>query len=552
MRFATVHDRYRDDEIEYFYETGQWGEETLFDLLEAQVAKRGGKVFLTDNVMSLTFAELRDSALRLAIGLMRQGIRTGDRVSVQIPNWAEFGVVSVALSRLGAVMVPIMTIYRRDEVGYILKNAGVRLAITCDSFKSFSYREMYQTLLAELPDLQRLVVVRSVEPRDEPQISSYESLLPAGDIADVELELGEGAGPDDPFVIVYSSGTTSRPKGCLHTVNTMACAARLLSQGLAYSTDDIQFGPSPVTHTTGLVTSIFLPLINGASTHLMESWEPREGLAQIAKFKCSVTVTAATFLHMLLGVFDPAVHDASSLRLWVAAGSPIPAALLERSAALLPGLRVLSLYGRTENLVTTMCTVADDPKRSLSSDGSELRLQSVRIVDDAGDEVPRGEEGDVAYRGAMHMLEYINNAEETSALFTSDGYSRSGDLGTMDEDGFIRVTGRLKDIVIRGGLNVSVRQVEDLLTAHPAVNSVAVVGMPDARLGERICCYLVPNPGYEGVTLDDLTSYLLQQGLAIQKMPERLEIVDQMPMTATGKIQKHFLRADIAAKITPS
>jgi acyl-CoA synthetase (AMP-forming)/AMP-acid ligase II len=263
-----------------------------------------------------------------------------------------------------------------------------------------------------------------------------------------------------------------------------------------------------------------------------------------------VAVTATTFLQMLMDVYDPDQHDPSSMRLWVAAGSPIPAAFVERAGRVLPKLQVLSLYGRTENVTTTTCTVADDPIRSVTSDGKVLPGSDVKIVDDTGVEVPRGQDGDIAYKGPMHMLEYLKNPEETARLFTPDGYSRSGDLGVMDADGYVRVTGRLKDIVIRGGMNISVRQVEDLLSAHPAVQSVAVVGMPDPRMGEKVCCFVVPNPGHESVTLAELSAYLLEQGLAIQKVPERLELLSELPMTATGKVKKHVLRADIAQKIT--
>jgi acyl-coenzyme A synthetase/AMP-(fatty) acid ligase len=517
----------------------------LFDMLRIQVAERGEKVFITDNTGgSLTFRELRDQALRLAAGFTRRGIGRGDRVSVQIPSWTEFALIAVALSRIGAIMVPIMPIYRRDEVGYILRNAGVRMAITCDTFRKFSHLGMHTELKPECPDLQDIVVVR---PSSDPGAAlPLESLLVDDPTED---ELGPGVGADDYFVIVYSSGTTSRPKGCLHTFNTMACGSRLLAKGFGYTDSDVQFGPSPVTHTTGLVTSIILPLMHGAASHVMDVWEPKAGLEQINKFGCTVAVTATTFLQMLMDVYNPDEHDdPRTLRLWVAAGAPIPGAFVERAGKLLPNCRVLSLYGRTENITTTMCTVDDDPHRSTTSDGSVLPGSELKIVDALGEEVPRGQEGDIAYRGPMHMLEYIGNPEETSALFTSDGFSRSGDLGAMDDDGYVRVTGRLKDIVIRGGMNISVRQVEDLLTAHPAVARVAVVGMPDQRLGERICCYLVPNPGHESVTLEELKAYLLDEGLAIQKMPERLEVVDDMPTTATGKIQKHLLRKDIAAK----
>jgi cyclohexanecarboxylate-CoA ligase len=356
-------------------------------------------------------------------------------------------------------------------------------------------------------------------------------------------------GPDDPFVIVFSSGTTSRPKGCLHTFNTYCAGARLLGRSWRYTADDVQFGPSPVTHTTGLVTSILMPLIHGAGSHLMEIWEPREGLERIAKFRCTASVTATTFLQMLVGVYHPDQHDASSMRFWTAAGAPIPGSFVEAARRALPSMQVLSLYGRTENLVTTLCTVDDDPERSVTSDGKAAYRQEVRIIGADGTELPTGEEGDIAYRGAMNLLEYIGQPEATAQMFTPDGFSRSGDLGVMDADGYVRVTGRLKDIVIRGGLNISVRQVEDLLTGHPAVAAVAAVGMPDPVLGERVCCYLVPAAGAEPLTVEQMRDYLLGAGLAIQKVPERIEVVPALPMTPTGKIQKNLLRDDIAGKL---
>ncbi|MGV9861824.1 AMP-binding protein [Rhodococcus koreensis] len=549
MAFASVTDRYSDEQIREFYATGQWHRDTFFDMLEAQVAERGDRVFLTDDTSGgITFRELRDKALSLAVGLRRHGIAAGDRVSVQVPNWIEFAIIAVALSRLGAVLVPIMPIYRRDDVEYILGNAGVRLAITPQSFKKFDYAGMYTDIVGAVESLEDVVVVRGSGELPNRAVS-FESLF--ADIGADEAidELGPGVGPDEPFVIVYSSGTTSRPKGCIHTFNTFACGSRLLAKGFAYTPEDVQFGPSPITHTTGLVTSIVLPLMHGAASHLIEVWEPVRGMEQIKERGCTVAVSATTFLQMVMDVYDPAVHDIGSMRLWVAAGAPIPASFVTKAADLFPGLQVLSLYGRSENVTTTMCTVDDEPERSLTSDGRPLPLQSVKIVDELGNEVPRGEEGDVAYKGAMHMLGYLHNPEETAKLFTPDGYSLSGDLGRMDEDGYVRVTGRTKDIVIRGGMNISVRQVEDLLAAHPAVRGVAAVAMPDERLGEAVCLYLVPASGYGDITLEKIKTYLLEQGVAIQKVPERLEIVEALPTTATGKIQKNVLRAQIAAKI---
>lgn len=543
MPFAKVTDRYTSEQIERFYTAGVWRETTLPDELDIQAALHPDKVFVTDSTTSYTFSQLRDAALRLAAGLERIGIGRADRVAVQLPNWTEFAVIGVALSRLGAIMVPIMPIYRHDDVQFIVETAGIKAVFAPAEFRNFDHAGMFLDLAASVATLQSVIVVRGESVRDG--ALGYADVL-AGPGAQ---PTGSPAGPDDPFVIVFSSGTTSRPKGCLHTFNTYCAGARLLGQVWRYTEDDIQFGPSPVTHTTGLVTSILMPLIHGAGSHLMEVWDPREGLERIAKFHCTAAVTATTFLQTMVRVYDPDQHDASSLRFWTSAGAPIPGSFVEEACKAFPGLQVLSLYGRSENLATTTCTVDDPPERSVTSDGRAAPGQEVRIVDADGNEVPRGTEGDIAYRGATNLLEYINQQEATAEMFTADGFSKSGDLGVMDADGYVRVTGRVKDIVIRGGLNISVRQVEDLLSAHPAVGAVAVVGMPDEILGERVCCYLVPVPGADPLTVAQMRDYLLAAGLAIQKVPERVEIVEALPMTATGKVQKNLLREDVARKV---
>jgi cyclohexanecarboxylate-CoA ligase len=252
---------------------------------------------------------------------------------------------------------------------------------------------------------------------------------------------------------------------------------------------------------------------------------------------------------MLMAAYDPEKHDASSLRLWVCAGSPIPGSIVEKSRELFAGCQTLSLYGRSENFLTTMCTVNDPAERSATSDGAALEGAAVKVVGEDGFEVARGQDGDIAYKGPSHMIEYFLNDEETTALFTPEGFSRSGDLGRMDDAGFVRVTGRLKDIVIRGGMNISAREVEEHLLSHPAIANVAVVGMPDQRLGEKVCVFVVLTDPDTTLELDDLTTYLREHKVATQKLPERLELISALPMTATGKVQKHVLRSEITAKL---
>ncbi|MCW2654218.1 MAG: hypothetical protein QOE41_1190 [Mycobacterium sp.] len=542
-------DRYSPQEIDRYYGAGLWSTDTFHDLLVRRVRKNPDKVFATDGTRSMTFRELLDAGQRLAVGLHRQGLRRGDTAAVQLPNWVEFIQALAALSRLGVVMVPIMPIYRREDVSYVLSNAGVRTVFTPAHFNKFGYLDMYLDLRRDHPDLTIVVARPDSAAEDVADVFTLDELEADTDDDSAEQELDSPPDPDEPFVIVYTSGTTSRPKGCVHTFNTYCAGSRALVGPFDYTEADVQFGPSPIAHTTGLVTSVLLPLLNGASTHVMAKWDPARGIDEIQRFGCTAAVTAPTFLHTLLSEYDAERHDLSTLRLWTCAGAPMPAAVAERASATLPNIKVLSLYGRSENLVTTSCSVTDDVSRALSSDGKAMPGAEVKIVDAEGNEVPRGAEGDIAYRGPAHMIEYLANPEETAALFTKDGFSKSGDLGVMTEDGYVRVTGRTKDIVIRGGMNISVREIEEHLAHHPALQAFSVVGMPDERLGERVCCFVVTASGHDSPTVEDLREFLLQRGMPIQKTPERVVAVDALPMTATGKVLKHELRKDIERRL---
>jgi acyl-coenzyme A synthetase/AMP-(fatty) acid ligase len=549
MKPSPYTDRYSPQQVEQYYEMGLWSTETFHDLLTRHSQETPDRVFATDGTRSMTFRELFDVSQRLAVGLHRLGLRRGDTAAVQLPNWVEFIQVLAALSRLGVIMIPIMPIYRQQDISYVLSNASVGTVFTPANFGKFNYLDMYLGLRHEHPDLT-IVVARPDDVAEAVIDADSDVFSLSGLEADTEdakalHELTDPPGPDDPFVIVYTSGTTSRPKGCVHSFNTYCSGARALVEPFGYTEADVQFGPSPIAHTTGLVTSVLLPILTGAATHLMAKWDPTRAIEEIEHFECTAAVTAPTFLHTLLAEYVPGQHDLSQLRLWTCAGAPIPAAVVERASAALPNVKVLSLYGRSENLVTTTCSVTDDASRALTSDGRVMAGAEVRIVGQDGREVPRGKEGDIAYLGPAHMIEYLANPQETAALFTAEGFSRSGDLGTMTEDGYVRVTGRTKDIVIRGGMNISAREIEDHLAHHPALTASSVVGMPDERLGERVCCFVVTASGHDAPTVDDMREFLREKGMPIQKTPERVVVVDALPMTATGKVLKQELRKDI-------
>lgn len=531
-----------------YYASGQWQDRVLYDFLTMGAAEHPERVFVTDGDTMLTYGRLREDTVRLAAGLRELGVERGDRVAVQMPNWAEFATITLALSRLGAILVPIMPIFRGEEVGYILRHSGTVVVIGPESFHGFDYRGMYQELRADSPALREIVIARSAGTSTPDGAIDLGSLYREGDLDQLDAAIGDGASADDGCLIVYTSGTTSRPKGCYHTFNTIHSNAFAMVRRLRITHDDVFFNPSPVAHSTGLVTGLVMPLLAGAGTHFQAEWNPDEGLQRIERYGCTVTFTATTFLSTAMQAYDETRHDLSTMRYWVCAGAPIPGAVVQAARALFPNCAVLSLYGRSENFATSMCGPDDAPERSVTSDGHVLDGGSLVVVGKDGLELPRGEEGDLAYRGPSHMLGYYDDPEETALLYTPERYSRSGDLGTMEDDGFIRVSGRLKDIIIRGGLNISSREVEDLLTGHPAVRSIAVVAMPDPRVGEKSCAFIVTEDGAD-VTLEEIAEYLAEKKVAVQKIPERLELVDALPMTAVGKVRKNVLREQIAERL---
>jgi cyclohexanecarboxylate-CoA ligase len=531
-----------------YYADRHWQDQVLIDVVRGWADRDPTRPFLTDGSQTLTYDGLLEQAIRLAAGLRELGVDRGDRVAVQLPNWAEFAVTAVALSRLGAVIVPIMAIFRAEEVRYIVGHSGAVALIGPESFNRFDHAEMYREVRAAVPTLRAVVLVRSTRPEGLTDEVPFERLaVDSADLGSLDAGLGDPAGPDDGCLIVYTSGTTARPKGCFHTFNTLHASAIGMIRTLRIDETDVFFNPSPVCHSTGFVTGMLIPLIAGGGTHFMERWEPKEGLRRIAEYGCTATVTSTTFLTTLMQAYTEG-DDMSSMRYWVCAGAPIPGSVVQAARSLFPSIDVLSLYGRSENMITTMCGPDDEPERSATSDGRTMPGATVHVVDREGDEVAHGEDGDLAYHGPSHMLGYYDDPVETAKLYTADGYSRSGDLGFMDDESFVRVSGRIKDIIIRGGINVSSREVEDLLIQHPSVVDVAVVSMPDARLGERSCAYVVAKAG-TAPTLQGLTDFLRAKEIAVQKLPERVELIDALPMTAMGKVRKNLLRDDIAAKL---
>ena len=544
-------DVYDPATIARFRSAGFWRDEVLSASVDRLAATQPDRVIVTDGYTALTAAQLRAQAYRLAAALAGLGVRAGDRVQVQLPNWNEFVVIYVALARIGAVLVPTMPIYRHDEVLYVLQHSGAKVSVVAGEFRGFDYPAMLADLRASAPDLQYVLTVRS-DPR--PGALRVEDLIagqavpgasvPGAAVPDSTV-LGPPPSADAPHCIIYTSGTESRPKGCLHTLNTITFTVHALGGDvMAMGPGDVIFMPSPVTHATGLAMGVVAPLILGAGIHLMDVWDAEAALERIARYQCTLSMTATPFVQMILDrlLADPAAAVLlATMRRWVCAGAPIPEVVLRGWSIHVPNGALLPVYGRSEGLLVTACSTGDSPEEVLSSDGRPFPGVVLEIRDEDGKLAPPGTEGEICHGGPGLMLGYWRAPELTAQSVDAGGVSRSGDLGRVDEAGYLRVTGRLKDMIIRGGVNISAAEVENHLLAHPKVAAAAVVAAPDRRLGEKACAFIVARG--EPPSLAELTGFLrTQRRIAPQKLPEMLQVVESLPTTMSGKVQKFLLR----------
>jgi non-ribosomal peptide synthetase component E (peptide arylation enzyme) len=518
---------------------GLWTGDTLTDLVRRNAERDPGGLCVTDGRRVLSFSDALDLSDRLAGSLAALGIGRGDRVVVQLPNWWEAVVSYYAIARLGAVFVPRMTIYRESEIRDVAHRSEAKAIIVPGMFRRFDHASMAMSVREQV-DSVRHVVVAATPPAGAPP----DGALPFADLLEGTPYDGPLPDPGDLHVILFTSGTTSRPKGAQHSFNTFSACARTMRLGLGVGSADRCLMPSPVMHNTGLNSGVLLPALIGAGTVLQDIWEADAAMELIRRYECTFSIGATPFVTMMLDAYDPARHDLSSMRVFCCGGAPVPASVVRDATGRL-GFELVTCFGQSECSAYTMTRLGDSVDRVASSDGVATIGNEIVILDDDGQPVPTGQEGEICCRGAQIMLGYLGEPGLTAETIDPNGFCHSGDLGRMDSDGYLRVTGRKKDIIIRGGTNITPLEIEELLLEHPKVAGVAVVGYPDRRLGEKVCAVVVAAGG-EKPTLAELVQFLEAKRIARQKLPERLELVDELPLTATGKVEKFRLREMIA------
>lgn len=525
---------------------GLWTGRVITDFLDEVAAAPPDKVAAIDSRGQLTWAELKRLSDRVALGLLELGVQPGDVVSFQLPNWTEFLVLHYAVSRIGAVNNPLIPIYREREVGFMVGLARSKVLVVPQEFRGFDYPEMVGKLRGDWPDLAHLLVVDG--PTKDSQTSWAEFIGTPWEERRDPAELA-ALRPDanDVTLLIFTSGMTGEPKGVMHTHNALVAANAPLPDRLGVSKDDVIHMASTFAHLTGFLYGVRLPVqVGGATAVYQDVWDPARFVDLVEEHRISYTSAATPFLADTLGRPDLAERDLSSLRIFACMGAPIPRAILRQARQELPGLTVLGGWGQSENALVTLGKPGDPEEKLVERDGYPWPGMEIRVVDFAGEVLPAGAEGRLQVRGPFLFVGYAERPEMTRASFDGDWFD-TGDLAEIDEDGYLNITGRTKDVIIRGGENIPVAYVENVLYEHPAVVGVAIVGVPDPRLQERACACVVLDEGAE-LTFDQLKEFLAAKGVAKQYWPESLQVLTELPRTASGKIQKFRLRDLVAGQ----
>jgi acyl-CoA synthetase (AMP-forming)/AMP-acid ligase II len=498
----------------------------LWDLVRARAsATPDARMVVDERGNEMTFAEFQGAAERAAAGLAGLGVGEGTVVSWQLPSWPESMVLVAALSRLGAIQNPILPIYREREVGFIARQARSRLLLVPSTFRGFDYEAMARGIAADVPGLEVLVCDR---------------VLPSGDPS--TLKPFDAPAEDTVRWLFYTSGTTADPKGAQHTDRTIDAAAKGMSERLGLIPEDRHGLVFPFTHIGGIIW-LFSALRVGLTNIVDEAFIPDTTIPLLQR-EGATLAGAGTFFHM---AYLKAQRESPSERLFPnvrafpGGGAPKPPQLHYDVKKELGGVGIVSGWGLTETPILTMGSLDDDDEQLANTEGSAMTGVRLRVITLDGKVAGIDEEGELRAKAPQTMKGYLDGALDTDA-FDDEGWFRTGDLGRIDADGMVTITGRLKDIIIRKGENISAKEVEDLLFTHPLVADAAVIGLPDPASGERACAVVALKDAASPLTLDEMSAFLKEKKLRAQAIPEQLEIVDALPRNPAGKVLKQDLK----------
>ncbi|EFF9816237.1 medium-chain fatty-acid--CoA ligase [Escherichia coli] len=526
-----------------YRQQGLWGDASLADYWQQTARAMPDKIAVVDNHgASYTYSALDHAASCLANWMLAKGIESGDRIAFQLPGWCEFTVIYLACLKIGAVSVPLLPSWREAELVWVLNKCQAKMFFAPTLFKQTRPVDLILPLQNQLPQLQQIVGVDKLAP-------ATSSLSLSQIIADnTSLTTAITTHGDELAAVLFTSGTEGLPKGVMLTHNNILASERAYCARLNLTWQDVFMMPAPLGHATGFLHGVTAPFLIGARSVLLDIFTPDACLALLEQQRCTCMLGATPFVYDLLNVLEKQPADLSALRFFLCGGTTIPKKVARECQQL--GIKLLSVYGSTESSPHAVVNLDDPLSRFMHTDGYAAAGVEIKVVNDARKTLPPGCEGEEASRGPNVFMGYFDEPELTARALDEEGWYYSGDLCRMDEAGYIKITGRKKDIIVRGGENISSREVEDILLQHPKIHDACVVAMPDERLGERSCAYVVLKAPHHSLSLEEVVAFFSRKRVAKYKYPEHIVVIEKLPRTASGKIQKFLLRKDIMRRLT--
>ncbi|TJT90586.1 cyclohexanecarboxylate-CoA ligase [Escherichia coli] len=526
-----------------YRQQGLWGDASLADYWQQTARAMPDKIAVVDNHgASYTYSALDHAASCLANWMLAKGIESGDRIAFQLPGWCELTVIYLACLKIGAVSVPLLPSWREAELVWVLNKCQAKMFFAPTLFKQTRPVDLILPLQNQLPQLQQIVGVDKLAP-------ATSSLSLSQIIADnTPLTTAITTHGDELAAVLFTSGTEGLPKGVMLTHNNILASERAYCARLNLTWQDVFMMPAPLGHATGFLHGVTAPFLIGARSVLLDIFTPDACLALLEQQRCTCMLGATPFVYDLLNVLEKQPADLSALRFFLCGGTTIPKKVARECQQL--GIKLLSVYGSTESSPHAVVNLDDPLSRFMHTDGYAAAGVEIKVVDDARKTLPPGCEGEEASRGPNVFMGYFDEPELTARALDEEGWYYSGDLCRMDEAGYIKITGRKKDIIVRGGENISSREVEDILLQHPKIHDACVVAMPDERLGERSCAYVVLKAPHHSLSLEEVVAFFSRKRVAKYKYPEHIVVIEKLPRTASGKIQKFLLRKDIMRRLT--
>ncbi|HFW6695868.1 TPA: medium-chain fatty-acid--CoA ligase [Escherichia coli] len=526
-----------------YRQQGLWGDASLADYWQQTARAMPDKIAVVDNHgASYTYSALDHAASCLANWMLAKGIESGDRIAFQLPGWCEFTVIYLACLKIGAVSVPLLPSWREAELVWVLNKCQAKMFFAPTLFKQTRPVDLILPLQNQLPQLQQIVGVDKLAP-------ATSSLSLSQIIADnTSLTTAITTHGDELAAVLFTSGTEGLPKGVMLTHNNILASERAYCARLNLTWQDVFMMPAPLGHATGFLHGVTAPFLIGARSVLLDIFTPDACLTLLEQQRCTCMLGATPFVYDLLNVLEKQPADLSALRFFLCGGTTIPKKVARECQQ--RGIKLLSVYGSTESSPHAVVNLDDPLSRFMHTDGYAAAGVEIKVVDDARKTLPPGCEGEEASRGPNVFMGYFDEPELTARALDEEGWYYSGDLCRMDEAGYIKITGRKKDIIVRGGENISSREVEDILLQHPKIHDACVVAMPDERLGERSCAYVVLKAPHHSLSLEEVVAFFSRKRFAKYKYPEHIVVIEKLPRTASGKIQKFLLRKDIMRRLT--